>query len=255
MHVEWANWVRFLVSESRPGAPGTRPRQGSWFPTHDAMKLRHEWGTQAQDDTRCFLAKFRDSFRGRFFFEVFEGGEGFFGDVPLAEDFVDDGGGEAGGYEAAHDAGCFFFICGFADALAFQVLAGEDFFVSIGVAGFDGVGDDLARDAFLSEVLADAALAELFILLAKTGVDLGVGCVVEVAVFLEAGDGGVDDGIAAIAGLYAHAHQAAKFSLGAHVAAERLYGVVVEAGFVEVRFGFHGSAMSVAVTEAAHQPE
>ncbi len=86
-------------------------------------------------------------------------------------------------------------------------------------------------------------LTEFFVLLAKAGVDFGVGCVVEVAVFLESGDGGVDDGVAVLAGLDAHAHQAAQFGFGAHVAAESLDGVVVEAGFVEVRFGLHGLPM------------
>ena len=62
-------------------------------------------------------------------FEVFEGGEGFVGNVPLAQDFVDHAGREAGGDEAAHDAGGFFFVLGFADALAFEMLAGEGFFV------------------------------------------------------------------------------------------------------------------------------
>ena len=78
------------------------------------------------------------------------------------------------------------------------MLAGEGFLVGVGVAGLDGIGDDLLWDAFLGEVLADAAQTEFFILLAKAGVDFGVGGVVEVAVFLEAGDGGVDDGIAVI---------------------------------------------------------
>ncbi len=36
-----------------------------------------------------------------------------------------------------------FSLVGFADAFAFEVLAGEGFFVGVGVAGFDGVGDDL----------------------------------------------------------------------------------------------------------------
>ena len=73
------------------------------------------------------------SFRFRGFFEGFEGREGFVGDVPLAEDFVDDSGGESSGDEAAHDAGCLFFVLGLADALAFEVLASEGFFVDLGV--------------------------------------------------------------------------------------------------------------------------
>ena len=64
------------------------------------------------------------SFRFRGFFEVFEGREGFVGDVPLAEDFVDDSGGESGDDEAAHDAGGLFFVLWLADALALKVLAG-----------------------------------------------------------------------------------------------------------------------------------
>ena len=81
----------------------------------------------------------------------------------MAEDFVDDAGGEACGYEVAHYAGGFPFVFRLADAFAFEVLAGKGFFIGIGVAGFDSGGDNLRGHAFLGEGLADAALAESLI--------------------------------------------------------------------------------------------
>jgi len=178
-------------------------------------------------------------FAGRFFFEVVEDGEGFFGDVPLAKDLVDDAGGKTCGYQAAHHAGRVLRTLRFWKAFSAEVLAGEGLLVGVGIAGFDGVGNNLAGDAFLGKVLADAALAEFLILLAEARVDFGVGCVVEIAVLFESSDGVCDDGISAIAGFYALAHEPVEFGLGTHVAAKGLDGVIVEAGFVEVRLGFH----------------
>ncbi len=106
------------------------------------------------------------------------------GHVPLAEDFVDHAGREAGGDEAAHDAGSFFFVLGLANALAFEVLAGEGFFVGLAVAGFEGLVDESRANALLLQVLADAALAQLFVLLAQAGVGFGKGLVVEIAAAL-----------------------------------------------------------------------
>jgi hypothetical protein len=197
--------------------------------------------------TLAVFAGVRALLGGWVFFEVVQGRERFVGDVPLTEDLVYHAGRESGRYEAAHYARGVLRTLWFWKAFSAQVLAGEGFFIGIGVASFDGLGNHLRGHTFLSQRLADAALTELLILLAKSGIDLGVRRVVDVAVFLESSDGRVDNRIATLAGLDAHAHQAAEFGFGAHVAAESLDGVVVEAGFVEVRFGFHGLAMSLAV--------
>ena len=106
-------------------------------------------------------ARLLSSFFVRLVVEVFEDGERFFGDVPLAEDFVDGSGGESGGDEAAHDASGFFFVIGLADALLLEVFAGESFFIGAGVAVGEGLFDEWGGDALGLQILADATLAEV----------------------------------------------------------------------------------------------
>lgn len=178
----------------------------------------------------------------RVFVEVFEGGEGFFGDVPVAEDFVDGAGGEAGGDEAAHDSVCFLVVGGLFDAFAVEVFAGEGFFVGLAVAGFEGFSDEAGVDAFLLEVLADAADAEFLVFLAESGEGFGEGGVVEVAIVFESGEDGGDGWFAVGAGFDAGFHEAAEVGFGAHLAAEGADGVFEEAGFVEEGSGLGGFA-------------
>src|SRR5262249_18458512 len=88
-------------------------------------------------------------------------------------------------------------------------------------------------NAFLAQILTDAARAELFVFLAQSGIGLGVGLIVEIFLFFQARDDGGDDLLSALARLYALVHEASQLGLRAHAAAQRLDGVVVEAGFVE----------------------
>jgi hypothetical protein len=86
--------------------------------------------------------------------------------IPLAEDFVDDPGGEPRTHETPHYARHFFLVRRLANALAVEVFAGKCFFVCLAVAGGEGLGDEVGVDALLLQVLADAADAELLVLLA-----------------------------------------------------------------------------------------
>ena len=185
----------------------------------------------------------RESFVWGVFGEVVECGEGFVGYVPLAQNFADDAGGEACSDQAAHHAGCLLFVFGLADALAFQMFAGQSFFVGLGVTGFERLGDQFGRDALLLQVLADAALAQLLVLLAQAGVGLGVGLIVQIPLFLEACDDGCDDGLAVFAGLDARCMRRRSSASVRMRAAQGLDGIVVEAGFVEEGLGFAGFAL------------
>ena len=91
----------------------------------------------------------------------------------------------------------------------------------------------------MPEDLADSTLAELLIFAAEAGVSFGVGAVVEIVLLFDAGDNRLDGVLPPGAGLDAGAHETPEFGFCAHTAAERLDGVVVEAGLVEERFGFH----------------
>ena len=113
------------------------------------------------------------------------------------------------------------------------MLAGEGFFVSVGVASFDGVGDQRGCDAFLLEILADATRAELLIFFAKAGVGFGIGPIVKITLLFEPRYDGVDDGFAAVAGLDAGLHQAPELGFRAHCAAQGADGIAVEADLVE----------------------
>src|ERR1017187_4200373 len=94
-------------------------------------------------------------------------GQRFFWHFPLAQNLVDGARGEAGGDQAAHYAGGLFGIFGFADALAFEMLAGQSLLVGLAVAGFEGFGDQFRTNALLFQILADAALTQFLVLLAK----------------------------------------------------------------------------------------
>ncbi len=118
------------------------------------------------------------------------------------------------------------------------------------VARFDSLVDDLSRDALLRKLLPYTALAQLFVFLPQPRIGLGKGSIVKVAIFLEARDDGVDHGFSALARLDARPHQPPQLGLGAHGAAQRLHGVVIQASFVEEasfglrRFGFEWQALT-----------
>jgi hypothetical protein len=94
----------------------------------------------------------------------------------------------------------------------------------------------------LLQVLADAALAQFLILLTQAGVGLGKGLIVEITLLFEPCHYGGDNCLACLAWLNAGLHQAAQIGFGAHLAAQRPDGVVVEAGFVEEGAGLGGFA-------------
>jgi hypothetical protein len=125
--------------------------------------------------------------------EVVEGGKGLVGYVPLAENAVDDLYGEAGGDQAAHDAGGLLLVGGLAEALPLQVLTGEGLFVGFGVALGDHLLNDAGGDSPLAKVLTNPALAELVVLAAKAGEGFGIGAVVELMLLLKPGDDSLDD--------------------------------------------------------------
>jgi hypothetical protein len=97
--------------------------------------------------------------------------------------------------------------------------------------------------ALLLQVLADAPLTQFFVFLAEAGVGLGKGRVVQVAVLAEARDDGGDDCLTPLIWFDAGLHQAAQLGLGTHLAAQRLHGVVEEAGFIEEGTGLGGFAL------------
>lgn len=194
----------------------------------------------------------------RLVFNIVERGESFVRDIPLAEDLVDDAGGEAGGDEAAHHTRGFLFVLRLADALALEMLAGQSLFVGLRVSCFDRLGNEIRAHAFLAQVLAHAARTEFLIFLAQAGVRFGKGPVVEIASFFELRNDGGDYRLAALSWLDALPHEAAQFGLGAHVPAERLDGVIVEAGLVErlarfCGFGSEGQVLSPAFDRKGHR--
>jgi len=156
-------------------------------------------------------------------------GEGGVGGVPGAEELPDGVGGEAGGDEAADGAGGLFLAGGWLEAFSVAELAGEGELVGVGVGGFESVGDEVLGEAFLGEVLLDAATAEGLVFLPEAGVvggEAGVGEVFEVD---EASDDAVDVVLALIAGEGAWLHEAAEVALGAGAAGEGADGVLEEA--------------------------
>ena len=116
-------------------------------------------------------------------------------------------------------------------------------FIGAGVARVYRFIHNARRYALLLELLAHAALSQLLVFLAQAGVGFGEGCIVKVFLFFEARDHCGDDGFAGVAGLDALVHQAAQLRFGAHAAAQRVYGVGVEAGFVEEGAGLGGFSL------------
>ena len=121
-------------------------------------------------------------------------------------------------------------------------VAGEGFFAEVGVASFDGFGDDLGRDSLLAQVLPDAALAELFVLLAKAGVGFGELGVIEVAVLLQARQDRRDLRRAGLIPFHLALHQTPQVGFGTHAATESLERVLMQSSFVEWCSGFLGAS-------------
>lgn len=163
----------------------------------------------------------------------FECGERFIGHVPVAQDFIDDAGRKAGRYQSPHYARGLLFVRWLLDAFALQVLARQGFFIGCTVARLESFFNEIGLYALQFQVLAHTARAQLFIFLPQPRVGFGECGIVQIAMFLEARNYGVDDGIATLARLHAHLHKPAQTNLSAHVAAQRLDGVVVEARLVE----------------------
>ena len=185
----------------------------------------------------------------RLLIEIVEGSQGLVGHIPLAENFIDHAGRKPSRDQPAHDARGLLFVLRLAQPLAFQVLAGQCFFVGRPVAGFQGLGNQLAPDALLLQVLAHAPHSELLILLAQPGVRLGKDCVVQIAVIVQTSQDSRQNSLAPFARLDARLHQPPQIGLRAHLPAEGHHAIVVKPGFVQEGaglggFGFEGQILA-----------
>ena len=151
--------------------------------------------------------------------QIVERGQRLIWHVPLAKNLVDHPGRKSRRNQPSHHPRSFFLVFRLADALALQVLARQGFLVGLAVAGVQGFGDERGSYALLLQILADAALAQLFVLLAQAGVGFGEGRIVQVAVLAEADEDGRNGGLAPLAGFDAGLHQAAEFGFRAHLPA------------------------------------